>query len=76
MHSLEMVWCTSFVRKGLLLMIGVISLRKMLLQCVVIEFLWLIIGRERLASALPPRVYIWMSDSGIQLSDSANQLSE
>ena len=64
-HSLEMVWCTSLVRKGLLLMIGVISLRKMLLQCVVIEFLWSIIGRERLASDLPPRVYIWMWGSAV-----------
>ena len=64
-HSFEMVWCTSFVRKGILLIIGVISFRKMLLQCVVIEFLWLIIGLDRLASALPPRVYIWMWGSAM-----------
>ena len=65
MHNLEMVWCTSLVNKGLLLMIGVISFCKTLLQCVVIEFLWFIIGRERFASALPPRVYIWMWGSAV-----------
>ena len=52
-----MSW-TSFGRNRLVLMIGVILSRSMVLECVVTEFLWLIIGRDIGVSSLAPFAYV------------------
>ena len=58
LHNFEMVSCMSLVRYWLLLMMGVIISRMILLQCVVTEFRWLMIGREMGISSFAPFVYV------------------